>query len=319
MLPPVPDASALVSTTLELALEKVLGTPASSQRVSRILRILKDLTNQAVMNGDEPPRAVVFSKDDSIPRRPISGNGRLCWVKDNDSVVVEQHPYTLASLDEYAATLSRNIDSVLAVYTRTMAGQHFYINGRGFILAQLGDPSIFVQGTHYDLEEVLDSYHDVVQNSNCGYLKQCWRDPEKRLLDARPAERMRDSLGTYLSYQLRNHIVERRTNVAGMHDADVSVHWKSVPRRAFIAIDWLGTSTDDTRTDVRVVKDDASMFKRKCVDPYRAAHQGIELIGYFTVFDAREDRSEGVPVNDDVAEDPLVRTAHTWNFNPPRD
>lgn len=318
MLPSFADLQVTISSSLELAMELAYGPIASSSRVSRITQLLRRLVADSVVTNIPVPSAVFFSRIDH-PRTSNVGLV-LTTISTDDRVLVEHHPCTLATLDEYAAATSRDIDSTFAVYTRTTAGQHFYVAGKAIRLADYYEPCIFLHGTHYDLHDALVDYGtNVAPSSDCGHLRQCWEREQAPRLSTGVQQRMRDSLGHFLSHRLRNHVVDKGFAIDDIGKVDISVEWKNARRRGFVSVDWLGEGADVDRSDASLVSGNSTRLLNESLVPYRTAHSDVELLGYITVFDARTDKSVQVAIEEPQGQGPLLRSNYIWAMNPPKD
>jgi hypothetical protein len=121
---------------------------------------------------------------------------------------------------------------------------------------------------------------------------------------------MRESLYLYLRQRLSSHIVSKHL---GPHP-DITVDWKSSSRKGFVAIEWLGVSTVEARTDVALITQQADALRDRCVVPFCDDHADVEVLGYLTVFDARNDNLEVVASSDMSEKLRLDR----WHMSPQR-
>lgn len=160
-----------------------------------------------------------------------------------------------------------------------------------------GFPSQFGVPTFVDLDDALEYYASALaRQSTCHILRQCWWDPDGRLvLSNKPEIHMRRSLAQHLRSTLRGHeLIELREeqNVDESHPVDIKVTWSLSSRIALIEVKWMGDSVNEegdsiaTRYRDQRARDGAQQLANYLDANVQNAPQHVSR-GYLVVYDAR--------------------------------
>ena len=235
------------------------------------------------------------------------------WLRDLPD---GKYPLILLGPDRSMRTTSSNVEPDPAALARSSIVYRYH-DRLDRILARTHDVAVekvvpefasnFANPAFDDLDEALDYYASIAEESRCFLLEDVWEggvDGPRLVLVNKPERIMRKSLSQMLAIVLRNASVRPEQNTDESKPVDIRVEWSASSSSSLIEIKWLGCATAKPRKESNeetYTRYDANRAVRGAnqladyLDRERRFSRATALKGHLVVFDARRNHDRSDP------------------------